>query len=91
MEEEGFGFAVLESEDLAVAPNIDFALSTSFPSLTVHQKKGYSTEREQWASRGSHARLGSSVAWGLHEAYLAGIDFLPAEGVFKGTHVGDGD
>ncbi len=85
LEEEGFGLAVLESEYLAVPPDVELTLPLSglvsrlpIQSLSLHPpplvQRAFGV-----------VALGEGGAGGAH---LARIYLLTAEGIFIGTHDG---
>lgn len=76
LEEQRLGLSILESEDFAVATDVELALQ--FQPIVSNQ---LSSER-CWFRRveGRQREI---------QAHLSGVDLLSAEGVFVGPHVGD--
>ena len=84
LEEEGFGFAVLEAEDFAVTSYVDLALCQCRPvSILFARSKGSSLGLRSGAFcclRGLSERRGV--------AYFAWVDLFSTEGIVEGTHFG---
>ena len=90
LEEKGLGLASRETEDLAVATDVELALyirSASAPRIVcsirlrqvfalLHRDSGNSTSG------------GAVAAWRDGGTHLARVDLLAAEGIVVGTHVG---
>lgn len=87
LEEERFGFAVLEAEDFAVATNVDFALSKRHYEY-FRSDEALQCEEGVIRLASCHHRQTWVTAQELWGAYLPGIDLLTTEGIFKSTHVG---
>ena len=83
LEEEGFGLAILESEDLAITTDVELALhtilsalrfsSTPFLQCSLYQPIQILSCHIVVARRGS--------------PYLSRVDLLAGEGIVVGTHV----
>jgi hypothetical protein len=82
LEEEGFGLAILESEDLAVATDVKLALearlSASHASIPIHLNS---------ESASHELSFGTIHIAELGRPYLSRVDLLAGESVVVGTHV----
>ena len=91
LQEEGFGFAVLEAEDLAVAADVELTLNDNHESASFPAKSGSLCSVRGLAAAGSvveaagNSGKAEELRWN-EGIYLARVDSLTAEGVVVGTH-----
>jgi hypothetical protein len=76
LEEEGLGFAVLESEDLAITTNVKLALYANLSAFVLPDLNSIHIHIPLPHPR---REIGSS--------YLSRVDLLAGEGVVVGTHI----
>lgn len=90
LEEQGFGLAILESENLAVTADVELALSSSMdvsnvllPSLDASM-----CAFQKISGTLFHERCGVDDCFLEHLTDLARVDLGGAEGIVVGTHLG---
>lgn len=98
LQEERLGLAVLESEDLAVAADVEFSLF-SYQTISARTfKTAVCLHRMLRSETGDPMVISSAEdettagcdggAWKGGETHFSGVYLLPAEGIFVGTHDG---
>lgn len=82
LEEERFGLAILESEDLAITADVELALqinaSDFYAQISINLKSESSCHK---------LFLATIDVADLNRSYLSRVDLLAGEGVVVGTHI----
>lgn len=87
MEEEGFGLAVLEAEDLAVTANVELALFYTVSANCSQPSMSCLLLLQFVSCPSDSAREYRILGRESRRSYLSGVDLLTREGIVVGTHL----